>query len=40
MSQTKSGTTDQLVSETDHVQLSRLVTEQSLHGRGIGAGYH
>src|SRR6266581_1388337 len=30
MSQTKSGTTaEQLVSETDHVQLSRLVTEHA-----------
>jgi hypothetical protein len=29
MSQTKSGTTaEQLVSETDHVQLSRLVTNE------------
>ena len=30
MSQTKSGTTvEQLVSETDHLQLSRLVTEHA-----------
>jgi hypothetical protein len=35
MSQTKSGTTDQLVSDTDHVQLSRLVTEHAWRANTI-----